>query len=123
MRILIAEDDTTTQQFYRSILSQCGYEFDLVPNGHEAVELIDKQGELYDLCFMDIEMPVMGGLEAIRLLRERITSLPIIAFSSAPEYEAESIAAGADAFYCKPVLEGHLCSLIAKPGKKSKEPM
>lgn len=114
MKILIAEDDATTQRFYQFILRQWGYEFDVVKNGCEAVELINKQGELYDMCFMDIEMPIMGGLEAIQQLRKRVTSLPIIAFSSAPEYEARSLAAGADAFYCKPVPKGQLHSLIAK---------
>ena len=110
--ILIAEDDAITQQFYRFVLRQWGCEFDVVQNGLEAVELMNRQSELYDLCFMDIEMPIMGGLEAIRNLKQCITSIPIIAFSSESGYEKPSLAAGADAFYCKPVSKEQLRSLV-----------
>lgn len=112
MRILIAEDDAPTRNLYYFILSKLGYEMDLAKNGHEAVELIKRQGDLYNLCLMDIEMPVMGGLEAIRQLRRHNMNLYIVAASSSPENRARSLTAGANEFCCKPISKEQLLSFI-----------
>lgn len=112
MRILIAEDDALTRKLYALTLKKHGYDMDCVHNGHEALELIKRQEHRYNLCLMDIEMPVMGGLEAIRRLRQYNTKLYIVAVSSSPEYREHSLAAGANVFCCKPISTEQLLSFI-----------
>ncbi|MEJ2407556.1 MAG: response regulator [Candidatus Thiodiazotropha sp.] len=112
MRILLAEDDAVTRKIYYLILNKNGHEIDLAANGQEAVELGKIQGSQYNLCLMDMEMPVMGGLEAIRLLRQHNKRLRIVAMSSSPRYKEHSLAAGANEYWCKPVSKKQLLSLI-----------
>lgn len=108
MRILIAEDDAVTRKIYYLLLNQNGHEIDLAKNGREAVELGKKQGGLYNLCFIDMEMPVMGGLEAISILRKHNKNLRIIAMSTSPRYKKPSLAAGANEYCCKPISKEQL---------------
>lgn len=112
MKILIAEDDATTQRYYSATLELWGHELDVVDNGHEAVKLLDEQGHHYDLCLMDIEMPIMNGLEAIERLRQHLPNLPVVAFSSDAGYKKASLKAGANAFFSKPVLINELHGLL-----------
>jgi two-component system chemotaxis response regulator CheY len=71
MRILIAEDDFTARRQLKDILSPYG-DCDIVVDGEEAVQafrLAREEGEPYDLIFMDIMMPNVDGLEAVKLIR------------------------------------------------------
>jgi CheY-like chemotaxis protein len=106
LRILIAEDNPINQQVARRILQQFGYQSDVVGNGQEAVNVLGK--ERYDLCFMDVQMPVMDGLEATRQIRSRLTpeQRPYIAAMTAnalKEDRALCLNAGMDDYISKPV--------------------
>jgi CheY-like chemotaxis protein/HPt (histidine-containing phosphotransfer) domain-containing protein len=85
-RILVAEDDEISQQIVRELLEQQGLEVTVVGNGYEALQALhDKH---YDLLLLDIEMPVMGGLEVIEKLRAlaptspQLATLPVIAMTA-----------------------------------------
>lgn len=65
--ILIVEDSLFNQQYLRMILSSLGYNSIIAENGKNAVELT--LSEKFDLILMDIEMPVMNGIEASREIR------------------------------------------------------
>lgn len=67
-RILVVEDNETNQMVIEGILSQMGYDVDIAENGKEGVNKVEQNH--YDLIFMDMQMPVMDGLEATRLLRQ-----------------------------------------------------
>lgn len=67
LSILVAEDNMINQMVVTELMSSIGYTVDMANNGAEALTAVAKQD--YDLIFMDIQMPVMDGLEATRILK------------------------------------------------------
>lgn len=66
-RILLAEDNVINQMVVKSILEPKGYQLTIVNNGQEVIEEIYKDS--YDVILMDVQMPIMGGLDATRFIR------------------------------------------------------
>lgn len=80
-RILLAEDNKINQKVTTTILEKLGYHVDLAENGLEAVKCCRLRN--YSLILMDMHMPVMGGLEAVTLIREELgLDTPIIALTA-----------------------------------------
>jgi CheY-like chemotaxis protein len=107
IRVLLAEDENAW--LFVNILGQYnGFEFirhndnDFVSRGDQAVELAREARP--DIILMDLRMPVMDGLEAIRKIREFDPDVPIIAFSAYTDKQTRgnALAAGANAFFVKP---------------------
>ena len=102
--ILVVEDDDINLMIAEHILGKEGYIVSSANNGEEAIEMVS-QG-VYDLILMDIEMPIMGGLEATPLIRQLDVGkdIPIIALTahSIPEKLQEFTAAGMNDFIIKP---------------------
>jgi len=107
LRVLVAEDNAVNQKFASAILRRAGHVAIVVPNGREAVAAIEH--ERFDAVLMDVQMPVMGGFEATRLIREMETAsgarIPIIAVTArAMKGDREAcLDAGMDAFVPKPI--------------------
>jgi len=117
LRILIAEDNLINQQVARRLLLRFGYQTDVVGNGQEAVNVVSK--ERYDLLFMDVQMPVMDGLEATRQIRSILTpeQRPFIVAMTAnalKEDRALCLNAGMDDYMSKPIRAAEIPEIIGR---------
>ncbi|QED37013.1 response regulator [Antarcticibacterium arcticum] len=87
MKILIVDDNKINVMIVRRYLEKWGYNFQIAGNGKEALEMI--QAEKFDIILMDLNMPVMDGLEATYEIRKlpgcEFKQLPIIGFTSSTE--------------------------------------
>jgi signal transduction histidine kinase/ActR/RegA family two-component response regulator len=111
--LVIAEDDDANAFFLMEALQSTGIKMNRVTNGHEAVELC--QGESCpDIILMDIQMPVMDGLDATRLIKDRCPELPIIAqtaYAMVGQKE-KCLQAGCNDYIAKPIKINELKSKI-----------
>ena len=103
VRLLVVDDAKDNRLLLDRILSKNGAVVAEASNGQEAVDLALK--ESFDLILMDVQMPVMDGLQATRILREKGYSRPIIALTAHAfvEERARCFEAGADAHVVKPI--------------------
>ncbi len=84
VRILLVEDNLINQQIAREFLESQGAVITAAMNGEEAIDLLAKKDDRFDLILMDIQMPVMDGLTATKLIRENplLGKIPIIALTA-----------------------------------------
>ncbi len=122
-RVLVAEDNPVNQEVVLATLRDAGVAADLAENGAEAVAMAGRMD--YDLILMDMQMPVMDGLEATRVLRAtpRNARTCIIAMTANAfdEDRRRCLAAGMDGYLAKPVAPDDLVAAMmrwipAKPG-------
>lgn len=106
-RILLVEDNAVNQKLAVRLLEKMGHQVALASNGAEACEALC--AATYDIVLMDLQMPVMGGLEATCKIREREQHsgrhVPILAMTahSAAQDEKRCLEAGMDGYLTKPI--------------------
>lgn len=114
--VLVAEDNQINQQIVEEILVSRGVRTRKAANGKEALELIER--ERFDAVFMDIQMPVMDGLEAARRLRRdpRFVSLPVIALTAGvtEDERKKAMESGMNYFLSKPINRKALFDTLAR---------
>ena len=119
VRILLVEDNLVNQKVAAKLLEKSGYHADIANNGLEAVELLGKS--VFDLVFMDVQMPKMDGLEATRTIRSgargiKNTKVPIIAMTARvmEEDQQDCLDAGMNDYISKPINPDELVNKILK---------
>jgi CheY-like chemotaxis protein len=116
MRVLLAEDHPTNRRVVELILGAAGVDLIAVENGAEAVD--EAARGHFDLILMDMQMPVMDGLTAIRAIRRREaregrrTPIYTLTANAMPEHAAASQAAGADGHVTKPISADRLLHVV-----------
>jgi signal transduction histidine kinase/DNA-binding response OmpR family regulator len=117
LNILIAEDNMVNQKLAERVLSKLGYKPEKALNGEEAVFAQEKRG--YDLILMDVQMPVMDGLEATQKIRQLEGRQPIIIATTANamvEDRDMCLRAGMDDYISKPIKVEALVAILEKWG-------
>jgi CheY-like chemotaxis protein len=115
LAILVAEDNVTYQNVIAKILEKAGYEARIVDNGQAAAEAVAK--DAFDAVLMDIEMPVLNGIEAAKLIRFLSTGrprVPIVALMTQADESTQRRCeeAGMDACIAKPIEPGGLLQVL-----------
>jgi len=98
-KILFADDEVNLLHLYREEFSEEGYYVILAENGKEAVEKFGE--EKPDLVVMDINMPVMDGIESMNIILGKSRKTPIILSSAYPQHKHNYMTWGAEAFVVK----------------------
>ncbi len=113
-RVLLAEDNPTTQNLISILLQQMGIELTIVDNGQAVLDFLAK--ETVDLILMDCQMPQLDGFEATAQLRVQGLSTPIIALTAyaRAEDEQQCLAAGMNDFLSKPFRQSELKDVLAR---------
>ena len=115
-QVLLVEDNPINQKITEKMLGRIGLNCTTAQNGQEAIDAILADPEDFDLILMDVQMPVMNGLDATKKLREQGISLPIIAMTAnVLKGDREvCINAGMDDYIGKPVKLNDLQHTIQK---------
>jgi signal transduction histidine kinase/CheY-like chemotaxis protein len=107
LRVLLAEDNVVNQRVAGGLLTKRGHEVTVTSNGQEAVDAAESGG--FDVVLMDVQMPVMGGIEATAAIREReggtgghLRILAMTAHAMTGDRE-RCLAAGMDGYLSKPI--------------------
>jgi signal transduction histidine kinase/ActR/RegA family two-component response regulator len=115
VRVLVVEDNQVNQKVVTTVLRKRGFTVELANNGVEALELLERD-DRYRLVIMDVQMPVMDGLEATRRIRlnPKWQNLPILAMTAhAMNGDREKcLSAGMNGYISKPVHPSHLLSVM-----------
>ena len=120
LRVLVAEDNEVNVRLTVALLTKLGHAATVVGDGQAAVEAHAR--ELFDLILMDVQMPVLGGLDATRLIREAEAAaphrphVPIVALTARAMKgdREECLAAGMDDYVTKPVRLSDLAAAFAR---------
>jgi two-component system sensor histidine kinase RpfC len=116
LSILVAEDKRTNQIVIAKILDRAGHRVTLVDNGEAALDMLEMQE--FDLVLMDVNMPVMNGIEATKLYRFAALGRPHVPVVALTADATEEVArrceeAGMDACITKPIEPNRLLEIIA----------
>lgn len=127
LRLLVAEDNPMNRRVVELLLAQSGLHITFAENGKEAVEKFSV-GK-FDLVLMDLQMPIMGGLAAMRAIREfekatgRVpTPMLAVSANATDDHVHEAKEAGADDHVAKPIVRETLFEAIARYAKAGGQP-
>ncbi len=115
LKILLAEDKELNQKILKLLLNSLGHEVSIASNGAEVLDILPHDN--FDLILMDIQMPVMDGITATQLLKEKFNNLPPIVGLSANAFEGDReryMQLGMDEYLTKPIESEDFTKLIEK---------
>ena len=125
LHILVADDNRTNQRVVAKVLERAGHRTTVVGNGEEALDALEQAD--FDMVLMDVNMPVMNGLDATKLYRFTaigLPHLPIVALTAdiTPEVAQRCSEAGMDACLIKPIEPARLLEVIETMVSDTEEP-
>jgi signal transduction histidine kinase/CheY-like chemotaxis protein/HPt (histidine-containing phosphotransfer) domain-containing protein len=125
LRVLLAEDNEVNQRVATLLLQKLGHSTDVVSNGEEAVAAV--RDSAYDVVLMDVQMPVMDGLEATRRIRaelpaDRQPRIVAMTANAMVEDRDDAAEAGMDDYLAKPVRPDELRAALDRVTRPDAEP-
>ena len=121
--IIIVEDDMPSIKYYETLLRNSGADVKIFRTGKEFVDYINQPDTVIDLVFMDFLIPLINGIECIRIFRKERKEIPIIMLTaySSEQAKTEAYIAGCNEYILKPIYPEKVIFLIEKY-LKSKTP-
>ncbi len=115
-RIVIVEDDLPSIRYYETLLSSSGAEVKIFRNGKEFIDYINADSERIDLVFMDFLIPLINGIECLRLFRKIKKDVPVLMLTaySSEQCKTEAYLAGCNEYVLKPIYPEKIFFLIEK---------
>jgi two-component system, OmpR family, response regulator len=120
MKILVVEDDAMVGQYVERGLQDAGYQAELVGDGAEGLRLASIGP--YDLVVLDLRLPAMSGVEVLRALRARGSSIPVLVLTAQDtvEFKVQALRSGADDYVTKPFSLEELLARVEALGRRPK---
>ncbi len=116
LAILIVDDDMINLKLLKSMLMKSGNVKEVVEarNGAEAIDILKLRDDI-DLILLDIIMPVMGGIEMLKVVRadDNLRQLPIVVLTTDETKKSEALECGANDFLMKPIRNSDLVKKIS----------
>ena len=114
-KISLAEDNETNQEIIMGLLESSGIKISIASNGQEAVDKFNEIGG-YELILMDLQMPIMDGFEATKLIKQKDKNIPIVAMTAhaLKEEKSKSLKAGMNDYLTKPIDLDNMFQTLSK---------
>lgn len=114
--IVIVEDDRPSVKYYETLLKDSGADIRILRTGKEFVDYISQEYTKIDLIFMDFLIPLINGIECVRIFRKQTKSIPVVMITaySSEQAKAEAYIAGCNEFVLKPIYPEKIIFLLDK---------
>ena len=114
--IVIVEDDMPSIRYYETLLKNSGADIMIFHTGKEFVDYLVEENRTIDLVFMDFLIPIINGIECIRMLRKERKSTPVIMITaySSEQAKTEAYIAGCNEYILKPIYPEKIFFLLEK---------
>ena len=114
--IVIVEDDRPSIKYYETLLKDSGADIIIFRTGKEFIDYIAKEHNKIDLILMDFLIPLINGIECVRIFRKESKSIPVVMITaySSEQAKAEAYIAGCNEFVLKPIYPEKIIFLLEK---------
>ncbi len=115
-KILIVEDDLPSIKYYETLLKNSGADISIFHNGKEFIDYINQKEEKIDLVFLDFLIPLINGIECLRIFRKIWKNVPVLMLTaySSEQSKTEAYLAGCNEYVLKPIYPEKIFFLIEK---------
>ena len=111
-KILVVDDEANIRELYREEFEDMGFQVTVVADGNEALAALDKTA--FDLVTLDMRMPDIDGIETLRKMKEKNSSLPVIICTAYEEYKHDFGSWCSDAYVVKSADTAQLRETVKK---------
>jgi len=114
--IIIVEDDLPSIKYYETLLKNSGAEIIILRNGKEFVDYLNQKNINIDIVFMDFLIPIINGIDCIRIFRKERKNTPVIMLTaySSEQTKTEAYISGCTEYVLKPIYPEKIFFLLEK---------
>jgi CheY-like chemotaxis protein len=115
-KIIIVEDDLPSIRYYETLLKSSGADVIVFHNGKEFVDYINQEKGHIDLVFMDFLIPLINGIECLRIFRKERKNIPVLILTAytSEQSKTEAYLAGCNEYVLKPIYPEKIFFLLEK---------